>query len=219
MAFRSISTLASIRGLFNALDLRFRTKKFRIALVLIAIGVIGRMLLLSLKLANIETVLVASLLAGTFLGGLYAVFVPVTILVSTDVVIYLAGYSGFYPLQDVAALALFVYSGFTLVSLIGITMRRRLVFRLRSIAILTSISIPATILYDLWTATGMWLTILGKPPSNLPLLEVYRLQVPFTCIHLFSSLIFVPLFGTIFMYYLSQPVDTASEMAAPADSP
>jgi len=219
MAFHNILTLSSLRRHLDANGLRFSGRKLRLALVLIAIGVVGRIVFLSLRLANIETVMVASLLAGSLLGGLYVVIVPVSILLSTDVIIYLAKYPGFYPLQDVALLAMFVYSGFVLVSLVGMASRRHVVFKLKSVAILTAISIPATILYDVWTATGMWWTILGRPPSSLSLLQVYSAQVPFTFFHVLSSLIFVPLFGTIFIYYLGQPSALPSPTPASADEP
>jgi len=220
MAFRSISTLNLRRVIRNSASLhefKLGNREFRAALLLILIGIVGRLLLLNL--ANIETVLVASLLAGTYLGGIYAVIVPVSIMLSTDAIIYLARYPGFYPLSDIALLALFVYSGYVMISLMGAATRRRhLAFRLRSIAVLTSISIPLTVFYDVWTATGMWLTITGKPPISQSLLQTLGAQVPFTLLHILSSLIFVPIFGTIFLYYLSRPAEVGAVAAAPAKS-
>jgi len=219
MAVRSISSMKNWRSFKEALglnDLRLSSKKFRVAMLLIAVGIIGRMLLVSL--ANIETVLVASLLAGSYLGGIYAVIVPISILLSTDLIIYATRFPGFYPIGDIAMLALFVYSGFVLISLVGAATRRRLVFRLKSIAVLTSISIPLTIFYDYWTATGMWLTITGRPPISYSIWQTYSLQVPFTLLHIVSSLIFVPIFGTIFLYYLSQPTETTATTAAPSEA-
>jgi hypothetical protein len=221
MAFRSISALNIRRGIKESLSLhqlRLGDKKFRAALLLILIGIVGRLLLLNL--ANIETVLVASLLAGTYLGGIYVLIVPIAIMLSTDAIIYFARYPGFYPIGDIAVLALFIYSGYVLISLIGSTSRHRLAaFRLRSIAILTSISIPLTIFYDVWTATGMWLTITGKPPIGQTIWQTLGMQVPFTLLHILSSLIFVPIFGTLFLYYLSQPAEVdAAALATARDS-
>jgi hypothetical protein len=219
MAFRSVSTLkawGAIRKTLGLRELRFGNKKFRAALILIAIGVVGRLLLLNL--ANVETVLVASLLAGSYLGGIYVLIVPLSIMLSTDAIIYVTRYPGFYPLETIALLPLFVYSGYVLISLMGYATRRRhLAFRLKSIAVLTTISVPLTIFYDVWTATGMWLTIASKPPINLTIWQTYALQVPFTLIHILSSLIFVPIFGTIFLYYLSQPSEVDEPTSAPAD--
>ena len=217
MAFRSVSAMNAWKAVRSSFaELRFGNRKFRIALLLIALGVLGRLTFLSLGLANIETVLVASLLAGSYLGGMFTFIVPVSILVSTDVIIYLANFPGFYPIGDIAVLALFVYSGYVLISLAGAFTRRRIIFRLKSIAVLTSISIPLTVFFDLWSATGMWLTITGKPPISWSLWKVYELQVPFTMLHILSSLIFVPIFGTIFLYYLSQPVESPAETGTPS---
>ena len=218
MAFRSVSTLnlrKILKGSSSLHELRLSNEKFRAALLLILIGVVGRLLLLNL--ANIETVLVASLLAGTYLGGIYVVIVPVSIMLSTDAIIYIARYPGFYPVGDIALLAVFVYSGYVMISLIGsATRRRQVAFRLRSIVVLTSISIPLTIFYDVWTATGMWLTITGKPPIAQSLWQTLEMQVPFTLLHIISSLIFVPIFGTIFLYYLSHAEEVESTAAVPA---
>ena len=213
MAFRSVPAIDRFRGFLGLSDVRLNGRKFRIALLLIIIGVSGRLLLLNL--ANIETVLVASLLAGTYLGGAYVVIVPISIMLATDVIVYLTKYPGFYPLGDIALIAVFVYSGYVMVSLLGATVRRRMAFRLKSVAVLTGISIPATILYDVWTATGMWVAVFSKPPFSHTLLQTFANQVPFTCLHLISSLIFVPIFGTIFIYYLTEPEIAPSPSTAP----
>lgn len=214
MAFRSISSMRVWKVLADSLNLRevrLSHRKFRVALLLITIGIIGRLLLLNM--ANVETVFVASLLAGSYLGGIYVVIVPLSIMLSTDAIVYVANYPGFYPIGDIAILSLFVYLGYVLVSLMGFATRRRhLAFRLKSVAVLTTISVPLTVFYDYWTATGMWLTITGKPPINFTLWQTYAMQVPFTLFHIVSSLIFVPIFGTIFLYYLSQ----SSEVVVPS---
>ncbi len=215
MAFRSVSTLGNLRSFLGLDELRLGSKKFKVAVLLIIIGVVGRLLLLNL--ANIETVLVASLLAGTYLSGIYVIIVPVSIMLMTDAIVYITKYPGFYPLGDIALLAVFIYSGYILVSLFGATTRRRLVFRLKSIAILTAISIPATILFDIWTATGMWVTIFGKAPFGYSIWQTYAMQVPFTCLHIISALVFVPIFGTIFLYYLSESVDVPTMAITSSD--
>ncbi len=74
-------------------------------------------------------------------------------------------------------------------------MRRRLLWRTKTIAIFTAISVPLTVLFDLWTAFGDWLFI---GPSR-SLAQVYAMQAPFTLIHVFSSLLFAPILGTTFL--------------------
>jgi hypothetical protein len=73
----------------------------------------------------------------------------------------------------------------------------------RSMALLATVSIPATILFDVWTAFGDWMFIAG--PRGMSLVTVYYLQIPFTLIHLASSIVFVPLFGSIFAYLTPAP--------------
>src|SRR2546425_952309 len=66
------------------------------------------------------------------------------------------------------------------------------------VALLTTISVPVTIAYDLWTAFGEWYFI--TRPFGVGIRTVLEAQVPFTLYHLLSSLIFVPLFGSIFLF-------------------
>ncbi len=68
----------------------------------------------------------------------------------------------------------------------------------KSVALLTTISVPVTIAYDLWTAFGEWYFI--TRPFGVGIRTVLEAQVPFTIYHLLSSLIFVPLFGSIFLF-------------------
>ena len=64
-------------------------------------------------------------------------------------------------------------------------------------ALVTGISIPATLAFDLWTTLGDWYFFLG-PLLGWSLWDALVNLLPFTLIHLISSLLFVPLFGAIF---------------------
>jgi hypothetical protein len=66
------------------------------------------------------------------------------------------------------------------------------------VAVVTGVGVIATLFYDFWTALGFW--IFMTPRTFEWLAWVLTMQAPFTIYHLMSSLIFVPLFGTIFMY-------------------
>src|SRR2546425_948143 len=85
-----------------------------------------------------------------------------------------------------------------LVGFLGRRIRPRVLFRVKSVALLTTISVPVTIAYDLWTAFGEWYFI--TRPFGVGIRTVLEAQVPFTLYHLLSSLIFVPLFGSIFLF-------------------
>ena len=182
-----------------------------LALLLIIAGVAGRILLASAP--NVEPVLILSMLAGMLLGGLYALVVPVSIMVLSDVYFYFVPYEGIYPAFSILGLAAFVYSGFAVVSLMGgFAMRRRLLWRTKTIAIFTAISVPLTVAFDVWTAFGNWL-FLGLGRS---LQDVYAMQVPFTLIHVFSSLLFAPILGTTFLAMHLHGVPVPGEVTADA---
>ena len=167
--------------------------KLDLAFLLILLGVGGRLALL--RVANVETVLAASMLAGAFLGWRYALLVTVAVMGISDAVIYALGYG----------ITAFTWSGMVFAGLIGsATGRRRVLFTTRSMALLATVSIPATLLFDVWTAFGDWVFIAG--PRGVSLATVFYLQVPFTLIPLASSIVFVPLFGSIFSYLTPAPV-------------
>ncbi|HEX9341863.1 MAG TPA: DUF6580 family putative transport protein [Thermoplasmata archaeon] len=164
--------------------------------------------------ANIETVFVASLLAGSLLGRWWTVLVPVTALVVLQTLEWSTGYSG-YALEAMAAISFFVISGFVFVAFVGRRIRPRVLFRVRSVALLTTISVPLTIAYDLWTAFGEWYFL--TRPFGVGLATVLYFQVPFTLYHLLSSLIFVPLFGSMFLFLRAYgwPAKTEDKVPSP----
>ena len=177
--------------------------KLDLAFLLILLGVGGRLALL--RVANVETVLAASMLAGAFLGWRYALLVTVAVMGISDAVIYALGYGGELGLTAILGITAFTWSGMVFAGLIGsATGRRRVLFTTRSMALLATVSIPATLLFDVWTAFGDWVFIAG--PRGVSLATVFYLQVPFTLIHLASSIVFVPLFGSIFSYLTPAPV-------------
>ena len=176
--------------------------KLDLAFLLIVVGVGGRLLLL--RMANVETVLAASMLAGAFLGWRYALLVTVAVMGISDLAIYALGYGSGFAVSQLLGLTVFTWSGMSFAGFIGSAVRRRKVlFTTRSMALVTTVSIPATILFDVWTAFGDWLFIAG--PRGFSLATVYYLQIPFTLIHLASSIVFVPLFGTIFSWLTPSP--------------
>lgn len=161
---------------------------------LIIIAVVGTFLLRSY--ANIETVFAASLLAGSLLGRWWTVLVPLTALAVLQPLEWSTTYRG-YGLNAMTAISFFVLSGYGFVGFLGRRVRPRIVFRVKSVALLTTISIPITIAYDLWTAFGEWYFI--TRPLGMTVQSMLEGQLLFTLYHLLSSLIFVPLFGTIFL--------------------
>lgn len=194
-----------------------RLPKPVLAAVLIVVGIVGRVALA--RSPNIEPVLILSMLAGAILGRHYVILVPVAIMAVTDALIYTNVYAGAYSTVSILGLAVFVYSGFVFVATVGgFAMRRRLVWRTRTIAILTAISVPLTIAFDVWTAFGDWLFLGSR--YGLTLQDVYVMQVPFTLIHILSSLLFAPILGTTFLalHLHGVPVPEKAATEAPGKS-
>jgi len=162
---------------------------------LIVVAVLGTVLMRSY--ANIETVFAASLLAGSLLGRWWTILVPLTALAVLQPLEWSTTYAG-YGLNAMTGITFFVVSGYVFVGFLGRRIRPRVLFRVKSVALLTTISVPVTIAYDLWTALGEWYFI--TRPFGVGVVTILEAQVPFTLYHLLSSLIFVPLFGSIFLF-------------------
>lgn len=194
-----------------------RVPKPALAAIMVATGVVGRILLA--PAANVEPVLVLSMLAGAILGGRYALVVPISIMSLSDLYFYFVPYGDIYPTLSILGLAGFVYSGYVLVAALGgFVTRRQLVWRTKTTAVFTAISIPLTVAFDVWTAFGDWLFI--QKGMGTSLVQVYEAQGGFTLIHIWSSLLFAPILGTTFlaMHLHGVPVP-GSAADAPAESP
>jgi hypothetical protein len=190
-------------------------RRLSAALVLLLIGAVGRLLLTTyLHVPNLETIMVASLLAGSLLGGRYAVLVPLGAVALSDAVLYATVYRGYDPSTGLGV-SLFTGSGFAMAALLGRAVKPRMVLALRGVALVTTISIPATIAYDLWTAFGEWLFL--SRPLGWSLERVLQFQVPFTILHLISSLLLVPLVGSGFLLWWSRPTRHAAPSPKPTD--
>ncbi|MFQ6013301.1 MAG: DUF6580 family putative transport protein [Thermoplasmata archaeon] len=170
-------------------------EKNTVAMAFIAVGIGLRLLLTDYP--NIEPIMALSILAGYYLGGVYMVLVPLSVMGFSDFLIYGALYGGEYRLQTILGLSAFTWSGFVFASLIGRAARGRVLTVIGSVALVTAVSIPATIAYDLWTTLGGWYFIYG-PLLGWTLWDSLVNLVPFALLHLISSLLFVPLFGTLF---------------------
>ncbi len=190
---------------------RMTREKNTIAMAFIAIGVGLRLLLADYP--NIEPIMALSILAGYYLGGVYMVLVPLSIMGFSDFLIYGALYQGEYRLSQILGLSAFTWSGFVFAALIGRAARGRVLTVIGSVALVTAVSIPATLAFDLWTTLGGWYFIYG-PFMGWTLWESLVNLVPFALLHLISSLLFVPLFGTLFG--LLQSSDALDRLRAPA---
>ncbi len=189
-----------------AIDRAFGDRRARIlGVFLILVGVLGKLVLL--RYANIETVFVASLLAGSLLGRWWSVLVPMTTMLLLEPFLWGNAHVD-YALNAVFGVTFFVVTGFVFVGLAGRAIKRRILFRVGAVALLTTISAPLTIAYDIWTDIGDYYFVFR--PMGISFWTVLQNQVPFTLYHLLSSMVFVPLFGTLFLmlhhYHAEAPV-------------
>lgn len=182
-----------------------------LGVLLIMIGALGTLVLRNL--ANIETVFVVSLLAGSVLGRWWTVLVPLGVLLILEPVLWGTDYPG-YAGTVILGMTFFIITGFLFVGLLGRAIKPRILFRVGGLALLTTISVPMTIAYDLWTDIGDYYFIMH--PLGFTFWDVLGLQVPFTLLHVLSSLVFVPLFGAGIMHLYHADWAAAHETPAPA---
>jgi len=187
-------------------------KTICLGLALIALGGLGKLALPGM--ANIETVLVASLVAGSLLGRWWTVVVPLGAILLQQLVAWESLYPG-HGAEVIAGITFFVATGYLFVGVAGRRLKPRMVARVGSVALLTTVSVPLTIAYDLWTDVGEWYFI--ARPVGVDFWTVLQLQVPFTAYHIISSLVFVPLFGSVFLWAQAYLTHRSSSAPSPAD--
>lgn len=186
--------------------------KISLAALLILMGILGRVLLI--QYANIETVLAVCLLSGVLLGGIFCIIVPLAVMVISDWWIYtFTDHALSFGLNAILGLTFFTWSGFVIVGIIGFGMKKRFQYNMGGVAVLSSVGVLATIFYDAWTAFGFWYFIAS---SHLSIIEIYSAQIPFTMYHLLSSLIFIPLFTTLFIYLREHTIPYIKGVVSPA---
>lgn len=188
--------------------------KLSVAALLVIIGVCGRILLISY--ANIETVLAIALLSGVILGGLYCIFIPFSVMLISDWWIYtFTDYGSTFGMGAIIGLTFFTWSGYVMIGLMGRVIKPRVAYTVKGVAVVAGTGLIATLIFDFWTAMGFW--IFMTPRTSEWLGTVLTMQLPFTIYHLMSSLIFVPLFSTIFMYVHEHGLPFLGALTSPSE--
>ncbi|HHF55911.1 MAG TPA: hypothetical protein ENL42_03220 [Thermoplasmatales archaeon] len=168
-------------------------KKIFVAASLIFIGVAARLWLYNflpstphiyITLAGIKqplfmmdiffVVAAISLIAGRYLGSLFAFLIPLSIMAITDILI------------GNTIIFLFTWSGFALLGSIGYLSRKKGVLHF------FGYSVAGIIAYDLWTNFGCWMGWYSHDISGL--LLCYALAIPFMLWHLLATMTVLPLF-------------------------
>ncbi len=167
-------------------------KKFEIAIILIVLGVSIRVALAPYP--NIEPILVLSMMAGMILGGWYALFIPLLMMVLSDWAIYALEYGDVLGWNVIIGMCFFTWTGMVMAGMAGRAVKPKFLFRMKGVAVFTGVALVMTLVYDLWTIPGYMLVM------NAPLWVALTGQVTFSIYHILSTLIFAPLFGTIYIY-------------------
>lgn len=193
---------------------KMNMNRLSVAVMLIVIGVCGRILLV--HYANIETVLAIALMTGVILGGYYCIVIPLAVMLISDWWIYTyTDHVASFGIWAIIGLTFFTWSGYIIIGIIGRFIKPRIAYTVRGVAVVTGTGLIATLIYDLWTAIGYWIFL--TPTTTGWLFTVLTMQGPFTIYHLMSSLIFVPLFGTTFMYIHEHGLPFVSKTPAPSE--
>jgi len=202
-----------------ALERGLGDRKTRLTgVLLIVVGAFTKLVFLRYD-ANFETIFAVSIIAGSVLGRWWTVLVPMTTLAIVEPILWGGPYAS-YAGNVIIGLSFFMATGFLFVGLTGRAVKPRVLFRVKGLALLTTISIPLTVAYDVWTDIGQYYFI--AKPMGLTFTEVLIAQPLFTVYHILSSLIFVPLIGMGIFYlhtvlWPSTSETTARDPAPPAD--
>lgn len=173
---------------FKDYILRNKLKIFG-AILLITFGVLFRFFRIEFlpDFPNVEPITLAALLGGAFLGGGYALIVPLVIIVITDMAL------------GNSAILYFTWSGFAIIGFSSLILRKSKKESFLFCFKMTGLGVAASLFFYLWTNFGVWL-ISGMYPHNWQgLLMSYIMGLPFLKLNLMGNLIIVPVasFGLV----------------------
>lgn len=165
------------------LDLvRKKNKKIILALILIVFGVLGRIFRVHFlpTLHNVEPITLASLFAGAFLGGGYALIVPLAIVALTDM------YIGNSPIL------IFTWTAWAVIGLAGLLLRKSKKEKFSFGFKMFGMGILASVFFFLWTNFGVWVITDWYPRTWQGLVFCYVMGLPFLKMNLMGNLIIIP---------------------------
>lgn len=156
----------------------FSKKKIVAAILLITFGAVGRYLLQDIP--NVETIMVAALLAGVLLGGPWTFIVGLTAVAITDMAI------------GNTNILLYTWSAWAVMGAFGWALRKHSKQATHLSLKLTGMGILGTLFFFLWSNFGVWQLSGMYPPTVDGLIQSYVAGIPFLRMHLLSTLLIVP---------------------------
>lgn len=165
-----------------------RHKKLLLAGVVVALGVIARFALL--EVPNVELMTLGALVAGVFLGGFYALAVPLAIIAVSDIINYAT--QGIYSGND--PIIFFTWSAWAIIGLFGLLLHRAPKTNWRFGFKFIGLGFIAILFFFVWTNFGVWLLFGMYPKTLVGLYSCYVMAIPFLKNQLVGNAIFIPLF-------------------------
>jgi len=164
-------------------------RKIILAIFIIFFGITFRIFLNEVVgIPNFEAVTALSLVAGSFLGGIFTLVVPVSIIALSD--IYFGNTS----------ILIFTWSAFAIIGIFGWFLRKRKKFDYRFIGVMTGMGIISSLFFYLYTNFGWWLLSGMYPPAWQGLVQCYLMGLPFLKTNLLGNLFFVPAFFSFSLF-------------------
>ena len=159
-----------------------KNHKVVFASILILIGILGRTIFHIGD--NIEFVTVGTLLAGSYLGGFWAFFVPLTIMAVSD--LFLGN----------TLIFIFTWSAYLFMALFALAQLRSKNSLVGKLFKAELVGFFSSIFFFLWTNFGVWaLDSFGMYSNDLSgLIASYIMGIPFLKSNILSNLLFIPLF-------------------------
>lgn len=167
--------------------MKYNKKKIIYFLFLFALGTLGRLLLKDIP--NIETLTLASVLGGVFLGGIYAIILPLLMVAFSDIII------GNSPIL------LFTWSAWLGIGAMSLILKKIKRNNFSFILKTTLAGLGFNLFFYLWTNFGVWVMGNWYPKNFYGLIECYVMGLPFLKYQITGNLIFIPLasFSVIFL--------------------
>ncbi|PNX50222.1 MAG: hypothetical protein BV456_07385 [Thermoplasmata archaeon M8B2D] len=192
-------------------------QKLLLAGLLIAIGVLGRIILHDffngivnpweqsgdLGLDVFFVIAAVSIFSGVLLGKFYALIVPIAVIVISD--IFYAFVDPVNALIYSTYLFLFTITGYVFIALIGLYTKKKSKLNLTFIPKILGAGILGIIIYDLWTNFGFWLSFSRAFPEYIPptlggLATAYSGGIPMMIWHILSGGIVIVIVAAPLLY-------------------
>ena len=164
-----------------------KQRKIIYAILLVTFGVATRLLLKGLP--NVEMITVTALLAGSMLGGFYAVAVGLSAMAISDMIIG----------ND--SILVFTWSAFAVIGLLGLILYKKKKMNFKYVLQMTGLGMMASVFFYLFTNFGVWLMWPSMYSQTWQgLIQCYVMGLPFLKYNFLGNLVIVPVVTSIVVY-------------------